>query len=77
MRLELIETIDRASTQLTEFCRSATPTKRAVMGCENVSEFQSAIVTAYNVKQEQRTDGYKYKVSKNTQAQTVTVSLTK
>lgn len=33
-----------------------TPTIRAVMECENVSEFQSAIVTAYNIKQEQRND---------------------
>lgn len=76
MQLELIETIARADTTLTDFCRSVTPTKRALMRCENLSEYQSATQTAYSTKKEVRSDGYKYKVSLDTKAQTVTVSLT-
>lgn len=77
MRLKRIEIIDRATTRLTDFCRSVTPNSQSVMECESIGEYQSATQTAYNVKQEQRSDGYEYKVSLDTDAQTVSVSLTK
>lgn len=77
MQLKLIEIVDRADTTLSDFCRSVTPTKCAVMECESLSEYQSATQTAYRTKREVRPDGYKYKVSLDTEAQTVTVSLTK
>lgn len=77
MQLKLIEIVDRADIQLSDFCRSTTPTKCAVMECESLSEYQSATQTAYRIKREVRPDGYKYKVSLDTIAQTVTVSLTK
>lgn len=77
MQLRLIETIDREATTLSDFCRSVTPTKQAEMVCDNLSEYQSATQMAYRTKRETRSDGYKYKVSLDTDSQTVTVSLTK
>lgn len=77
MQLKLIEMIDRTSTTLSDFCRSVTPTKQAVMECVSLSEYQSATQIAYRTKREARSDGYKYKVSLDTDAQTVTISLTK
>lgn len=77
MQLKLIEIVDRADTTLSDFCRSATPTRQAVMECESLGEYQSATQIAYRTKREARNDDYKYKVSLDTVAQTVTVSLTK
>lgn len=77
MQLRLIETINRAETSLADFCRSVTPTKQAELVCESLSEYQSATQMAYRTKRETRADGYKYKVSLDTDRQTVTVSLTK
>lgn len=77
MQLKLIEAVERADTTLSDFCRSVTPTKQAVMECESLGEYQSATQIAYRTKREVRNDGYKYKVSLDTVAQTVTVSLTK
>lgn len=76
MRLKLIEVIDREATTLSDFCRSVTPTKQAVMECEGLGEYQSATQIAYRTKREARDDRYKYKVSLDSIAQTVTVSLT-
>lgn len=76
MQLKLIEVIDREATTLSDFCRSATPTKQAVMECVGLGEYQSATQIAYRTKREERADGYKYKVSLDSIAQTVTVSLT-
>lgn len=76
MQLKLIEVIGREATTLSDFCRSVTPSKQAVMECEGLGEYQSATQIAYRTKREARDDGYKYKVSLDSIAQTVTVSLT-
>lgn len=77
MKLKRIKTFDAEVTKLTEFYRSTPVDEQSVAECEDLREFGSARTTAYNVKSEVRNDGYKYKVSLDTIAQTVTVSLTK
>lgn len=77
MKLKRIKEFTSETTKLTEFCRSTPVNEVSVMECEDLREFGSARTTAYNIKQEERADGYKYKVSLDTIAQTVTVSLTK
>lgn len=77
MKLKRIKEFAPETTKLTEFCRSTPADEQSVMECENLREFGSAKTTAYNVKSEGRADGYKYKVSLDTIAQAVTVSLTK
>lgn len=76
MELKRIKTFETETTKLTEFCRNTAWGEQSVMECENLREFGSARTTAYNVKSEVRNDGYKYKVSLDTIAQTVTISLT-
>lgn len=77
MKLKRIEEFDPATTKLTEFCRNTTANSQSVMECENLREFKSATTTAYSVRSEKRADDYKVKVSLDSIAQTVTVSLTK
>lgn len=77
MKLKRIKEFAPMTTKLTEFCRSTPADEQSVMECENLREFKSATTTAYNVRSETRSDGYKYKVSLDSIAQTVTVSLTK
>lgn len=77
MKLKRIKEFAPKTTKLTEFCRSTPVDEQSVMECENLREFKSATTTAYNVRSEERSDGYTVKVSLDSIAQTVTVSLTK
>lgn len=77
MKLKRIKEFDPATTKLTEFCRNTPVDEKSVLECEDLREFRSATTTAYNVKAEKRTDGLNVKVSLDSIAQTVTVSLTK
>ncbi len=77
MRLKRIKEFAAETTKLTEFCRNTPVGALSVMECDSIREFGSARTTAYNIKSEKRDDGYKYKVSLDSIAQTVTVSLTK
>lgn len=70
-------TYENPDMMLTKFVRSTTPDKLSVFECENIKEYNSAQTTAYNVKQEAREDGYKYKVSLDSNRMTVSVSLVK
>lgn len=63
--------------KLTEFVRSTTVDHVSVFECDSLNEFNSAKTTAYNVKQEERGDGYKYNISLDHTRMTVSVSLVK
>ena len=77
MELKRIKKINPKAMKLTDFCRSTSADEESVMVCEGLREFKSATTTAYNIKLEEHTDDYKVKVSLDSIAQTVTVSLTK
>lgn len=77
MKLKRIKEFAPKTIKLTEFYRSTPADEMSVIECDNIREFKSATTTAYYVRAEQRTDGYKYKVSLDSVAQTVAVSLTK
>lgn len=68
-------TYENPDMKLTEFVRSTTADHVSVFECENVKEYNSAQTTAYNVKQETREDGHKYKISLDSNRMTVSVSL--
>ncbi len=69
-------TYENSDMKLTELIRSTVPGFASVFVCENINEFNSAKTTAYNVKQEEREDGYKYSISLDSKRMTVSVSLT-
>lgn len=75
MRLKRIKEFSPETTKLTEFCRSTSVDEQSIMECDNIREFKTATTTAYNVKLEEREDGHAVKVSSDSIAQTVTVSL--
>ncbi len=70
-------TYENPDMKLTEFVRSTTADRVSVFECDSLNEFNSAKTTAYNVKQEEREDGYKYSISLDSTRMTVSVSLTK
>lgn len=72
-----INEIEREKVKLTDFFRNTPPSEMSEAECEDLREFKSATTTAYDVRKEKRADGYTVKVSLDSIAQTVTVSLTK
>ncbi len=70
-------TYENPDMKLTEFVRSTTPDRASVFECDSLGEFNTAKTTAYNVKQEERADGYKYSISLDSTRMNVSVSLTK
>ncbi len=64
-------------TKNTDFIRATEPNQEAVFECRDTPEYQSAIQTAYGVKNEPREDGHRYKVTQSSKDLRVTVSLTK
>ncbi len=70
-------TYENPDMKLTEFIRSTTTERLSVFECDNLNEFNSAKTTAYNVKQEEREDGYKYSISLDHTRMNVSVSLIK
>lgn len=70
-------TYENPDMKLTEFVRSTTLDRASVFECDNLNEFNSAKTTAYNVKQEERADGYKYSISLDSTRMTVSVTLVK
>ncbi len=70
-------TYEKPDMKLTEFVRSTTPGIVSVFECDSLNEFNSAKTTAYNVKQENREDDYKYSISLDHTRMTVSVNLVK
>lgn len=70
------ETVDDGMTN-TGFIRATEPNQEAVFECRDTPEYQSAIQTAYGVKNEVREDGYRYKVAQSSKDLRVTVGLVK
>ncbi len=70
-------TYENPEMMLTKFVRSTTPDRISVFECDNLKEYNSAQTTVYNIKQEVREDGYKYKISLDSSRMTVSVSLVK
>lgn len=80
------ETVDDG-TKNTDFIRGIKPAgvqppkkgdyNEAVFECRDTPEYNSAIQTAYDVKNEPREDGHRYKVRQSSKDLRVTVSLTK
>jgi len=70
-------TYENPDMKLTDFVRSTTLDHVSVFECDSLNEFNSAKTTAYNVKQEKREDGYKYKVSLDNTRMKVSVTLVK
>jgi len=77
MKLAVVTYENPKNTKLTEFVRNTTIGGKSVFECENLKEYNTAQTTAYTVKQEERADGYKYKISLDSNRMTVSVSLVK